>query len=132
LVETDEDTVSDGEIVDYSASLMDLAGNTGRNVRVHRFPVQDRSVPDIDVMKNILDIIDTEIAEGKLVYVHCLGGLGRTGTVVGCWLARHGIAVGEAALAHIAELRRDEEYSQIASPQTWEQCEYVKNWLPGQ
>ncbi|MFZ5949388.1 MAG: fused DSP-PTPase phosphatase/NAD kinase-like protein [Candidatus Rifleibacteriota bacterium] len=32
------------------------------------------------------------MAAGKPVYVHCWGGLGRTGVVVGCWSRRHGEA----------------------------------------
>ena len=35
------------------------------------------------------------------VYVHCWGGIGRTGTVVGCWLVRHGMT-GDEALAEFA------------------------------
>ena len=36
------------------------------------------------------------------VYVHCWGGIGRTGTTVGCWFVRHG-RTGDQALAEIAE-----------------------------
>lgn len=32
------------------------------------------------------------LAAGQTVYVHCYGGIGRTGTVVGCWLVRHGLS----------------------------------------
>ena len=49
-------------------------------------------------LKHILDEIDGAILNGKTVYVHCLGGIGRTGTVVGCYLVRHGIAAGGKAL----------------------------------
>ena len=41
-------------------------------------------------MAGILDAIDAALDGGKTVYVHCWGGIGRTGTVVGCWLVRHG------------------------------------------
>ena len=34
--------------------------------------------------------------------MHCWGGVGRTGTTVGCWLVRHGRSGTEA----LAELRR--------------------------
>src|SRR3712207_6971239 len=43
-------------------------------------------------------------AEGGLPYVHCWGGIGRTGTVVGCYLVEHGMD-GEQAIAAIAEWR---------------------------
>ena len=52
-----------------------------------RFPIRDVSVPtDSSEMTAILDCIDAEIERGNLAYVHCWGGHGRTGTVVGCWL----------------------------------------------
>ena len=63
-------------------------------------------VPTIPHMTRILDEVDGALADGGSVYVHCWGGIGRTGTVVGCWLVRHGLDDGDA-VARIAELRRD-------------------------
>ena len=57
------------------------------------------------------------------------GGIGRTGTVVGCWLVRHGMT-GDEALAQIVEWWRGMEKARIhpRSPQTREQHAYVRNW----
>ena len=41
-------------------------------------------------MAGLLDAIDTAMRDGKTVYLHCWGGVGRTGNVVGCSLVRHG------------------------------------------
>ena len=57
----------------------------------------------------------------------CLGGVGRTGTVVGCWLARHG-TVGAAALERLTQLRQDTDNVGWASPETEEQVEMVLSW----
>ena len=46
-------------------------------------------------MTRILDDVDAALADGGAVYVHCWGGIGRTGTVVGCWLVRHGLDDGD-------------------------------------
>ena len=46
--------------------------------------------PARQAMVTILDTIDQAVADGRTVYVHCWGGVGRTGTVVGCYLVRHG------------------------------------------
>jgi protein-tyrosine phosphatase len=51
-----------------------------------RTPIRDGGCPTIDELRAILDRIDAELARGEVVYVHCGGGHGRTGTVVGCWL----------------------------------------------
>ena len=57
-------------------------------------------------MSRILDDVDAALADGRTVYVHCWGGIGRTGTVVGCWLMRHGLDEGDP-IRRIATLRRD-------------------------
>jgi protein-tyrosine phosphatase len=73
-------------------------------------------------MRAILDTIDAEMAAGRTVYVHCWGGIGRTGTVIGCWLVRHGTPA-EEALNEI-EARRGEP----GSPETAAQWAFVLNW----
>lgn len=42
------------------------------------------------------------IAAGRVVAVHCGGGLGRTGTLLACYLARRGLNPADA----IAQVRR--------------------------
>ena len=78
-------------------------------------------------MVTILDAIDDAVERGRIVYVHCYGGVGRTGTVVGCYLVRHGRS-GEEALAAIAEWRRNTPDGWRNSPETREQRELVLNW----
>ena len=64
-------------------------------------PIPDTGNPKPAQVESILDTIDTAIAAGRRVYVHCWGGIGRTGTIVGCYLVRHGLT-GDQALAEIA------------------------------
>lgn len=62
------------------------------------------------------------------MYIHCWGGVGRTGTMVGCWLARHGFA-GDAALAKLDELWGRCPKSRFRkSPETQQQRDYIVAW----
>jgi hypothetical protein len=101
--------------------------DAGLAPRVRRlpFPVPDFSVPTRAQLEEILDALDAELAAGRTVYLHCWGGRGRTGTVVGCWLARHGTP-GEAALVRVAELVGHDR-----SPETDEQRALVRRWPAG-
>lgn len=96
----------------------------------HRFPIRDMSVPDSpEGTIAILDAIDAHLQRGEVVYLHCWGGVGRTGVIVGCWLARHGYP-GEAALARLRELWQQCPKSAIKqSPETSEQVAYIRHWV---
>jgi|HubBroStandDraft_3_1064219.scaffolds.fasta_scaffold451738_1 hypothetical protein len=82
LTETDE-------LDPYSTDLLQEESKTaGRPVPSHRrFGIRDVSVLDHDAgYDEIVEHIRNELDAGKRVYVHCWGGKGRTGTVIGCWL----------------------------------------------
>ncbi|MEX2645336.1 MAG: hypothetical protein WD249_03645 [Gaiellaceae bacterium] len=92
---------------------------------VHRrFPVPDIACPLADQVAAILDYIDERLAQG-VVYLHCRGGCGRTGVVVGCWLVRQG-ASPEDALARVHELTR--ALWSKPCPETRAQIEMVTAW----
>jgi hypothetical protein len=100
-----------------------------KGVTHKRFPIRDLSVPASSQQTiAILDAIDENIRQGKLVYVHCWGGIGRTGTIVGCWLARHE-QPGQAALDRLHELwEQCPKSAYRRSPETWEQEQYILGW----
>lgn len=85
-------------------------------------------------MEIILDAIDAEIdGRNSPTFVHCSDGHGRTGTVIGCYLARHGIAVGKDAIARIGELRAPHpELAEHKSPANIVQERLVTRWKPDQ
>jgi protein-tyrosine phosphatase len=99
-------------------------------VRRIRAPIPDFSVPTEGEMIRILDLIDAALVRDEVVYVHCWGGRGRTGTVVGCHLVRHGLEPAEA-LERIARLRRRVPDRHVPSPEAAEQIAMVRSWRPG-
>lgn len=93
-------------------------------------PIVDMGTTTIPHMSRILDDVDAAIADGETAYVHCWGGIGRTGTVVGCWLMRHRLDSGDP-IRRIAELRRGVADAHVPSPQTPAQRAMVREWKPG-
>lgn len=113
----------------YVATLRELAGEQGVQVSWERFGIRDVSTCEPDHMRRILDTIDARLAEGYATYVHCWGGVGRTGMVVGCWLVRQG-RDGEEALRHVQELFGTvaKSHRHRSSPETDAQREVVRTW----
>ena len=99
----------------------------GKRTEYYRFPIIDRNIPNVSVMKDILDLIDQKISDERLVYTHCFRGLGRTGIVVACYLIRHGMT-NQEALAYIPHLRKGVAGDFRASPETEIQRQFVLNW----
>ena len=77
-----------------------------------------------------VQLLVQRLPQGGIVYVHCWGGVGRTGLVVGCHLARHGV-VGPAALERITELRRGAADEHRQSPENALQEAMVLGWPAG-
>ena len=115
------DLTEEGELDSY-AEMLQAATH-------HRFPIHDVSIPDSpETTKTILDTIDQLISQGKTVYVHCWGGVGRTGLIIGCWLARHGEG-GKAAFNQLQQLwRKCPKSAYRNSPETEDQKHYILNW----
>jgi hypothetical protein len=115
----------------YSSILSDVALDHGLKVDWKNHPISDMATPSISLMIQILDEIDDAISRGGVVYVHCFAGIGRTGTVVGCYLVRHGLP-GEVAIEQIAHLRKDLPNWWHTSPEVPDQMEFIRNWKIGQ
>jgi len=120
----------DGQLfLQYESILVELAVECRLPVpRCFRFPIPDCGVPSRSQMREILDTIDGARAERRPVFVHCWGGKGRTGTVVGCWLLRHHLAKPETVLAKIKQLRVTDAAAHQPSPETRQQIAFVQSW----
>jgi len=120
------------QFVPYEDKLETLAEQRGKVIEIMRHPLATNQPPTEEEMALILDAIDAEIdGRNSPTYVHCSDGHGRTGLVVGCYLARHGIAVGKDAITKIHELRSPyPELAEHRSPANIVQERMVTRWKP--
>lgn len=132
LMEADEENWDGEPFVPYEDQIKPFSASVGHAVSFNRMPIRDLDVPSTQEMRQILNRIDQSVEDEKPIYFHCWGGRGRTGTVAGCFMARHGIALGQSALQRIEELRKNTEDYDKPSPQTPEQCYMVSSWVEGE
>ena len=126
-IDTFIDLTESGERPPYNMHLHTQRRKRSRRSEYYRFPIPDKNVTSLEHMQEILDLIDSEVFEGRSVYIHCFRGLGRTGIVVGCLLSRHGM-VGEKALERIPEIRKGVAGDFRKSPENEAQRRFVVDW----
>jgi ADP-ribosylglycohydrolase len=108
-----------------------------KRVSLEGLPIEWRSAPmgdgsaDQESLRRALGELDALLAAGRNVYVHCVGGLGRTGTVVGSYLAEKGLARADEASTLVAALRASTDSPASASPETEAQRRLVASRRPG-
>lgn len=128
-------TEADEKLEPYEGLLRERAAHLGlpaESVRYRRFPIRDVSVPSAKRLAEVLAALDDSAAAGRRAVVHCHGGIGRTGTVVGCHLRQHFGLSADEALARIAEEWQtvEKNYRAPYSPETAEQVAYVRSFEP--
>lgn len=123
------DLTAPGETESYLPALKEAARALGRTIHYRRFPIGDYGLPAREEMRTILTAIDEALSAGGKIYLHCFGGIGRTGTTVGCYLAEHGLS-GAQALAELARRWQNVPKAQRHphSPETLEQENFIRNW----
>jgi predicted ATP-grasp superfamily ATP-dependent carboligase/protein-tyrosine phosphatase len=90
------------------------------NASYFHVPMFDHEPPDTQSILRACDIIDEELNKGHVVLVHCEGGIGRSGTVLACWLIRQKGIEAETAISMIRKLRPGSiEESQVESVQNF-------------
>ena len=123
------DLTSHNELPHYEPILKEQARIYRTEIQHLRFSIGDFGLPTHTGMITTLNAIDSALGAGRKIYVHCWAGVGRTGTVIGCYLVRHG-KTGQQALRQIAEWCQDVPKCgrHTRSPETDEQVKFILDW----
>ena len=133
LLEAGFDTFIDltkpNETMPYVGILLEEAKVHEAKVTHQRFAIGDFGLPTPEQMNSILAAIEAGLQAGHKIYLHCWGGIGRTGTTVGCYLVRHG-KTGVEALDQLSTWWRSVPKSRYypRSPETAAQMNFILHW----
>ncbi len=114
------DLTEEGELASYHEYLP-------KNCCHCRFPIRDVSVPEecksvYELMKYIDNVLSNP---DNKIYIHCWGGVGRTGLIVGCYYVYRGETYKEA-LTHLRDSYKQCHKSEHRpTPETREQEDFI-------
>jgi protein-tyrosine phosphatase len=124
-IETIFDLTSEGERISYAERWREIGEERKRPLRRSHYPIADGEALDPEEFAAIIAELERELAANRKVYIHCFGGRGRTGTLVGIWYVSIGRTADEA-LALIAEARRGTKKEHQSSPETEVQIDAIR------
>lgn len=60
-----------------------------KNVKYLHVPTEDFSAPDMEQIDEAIKFIQNRLENNEPVMVHCAAGIGRTGTILACYLVKY-------------------------------------------
>lgn len=118
------DLTEENELAPYSQYL-------SKDCVHYRFPICDVSIPDeCESVYVLMQYIDTVLTNSdNMIYIHCWGGVGRTGIIVGCYYVYHGETY-EQALIHLREsFKQCPKSERRKTPETSEQEDFIRKFF---
>ena len=119
------DLTEEGELRPYDQML-------ASPIQHIRFPIQDVSIPaNIESVKDLIGQIHGILNESdrNKVYIHCWGGVGRTGTIVGCLLShQHNYDFEETMNALTRAFSDCPKSAYRETPETKEQRDFIARY----
>lgn len=114
------DLTEEGELEPYAHLLPE-------GVVHRRFPIADVSVPEnhADVAELLMYIDQVLSSEASKVYVHCWGGVGRTGTIIGCYYVHKGCDFVSALVRLRESFKQCPKSERRKTPETLEQEKFI-------
>jgi protein-tyrosine phosphatase/nicotinamidase-related amidase/aminoglycoside phosphotransferase (APT) family kinase protein len=92
------------EELEWAGAKDIAAGAKTRGIEFRLVPVRDQSAPGLEDARALVAWILAAVDAGDTVVLHCMGGLGRTGTVAACALTSRGLSA-EQAIATVRKSR---------------------------
>ncbi|MDR0362617.1 MAG: dual specificity protein phosphatase family protein [Planctomycetota bacterium] len=85
-----------GAVVSLTEEALDEKMLAKYGVMPLHLPIQDFTPPTQEQMDAFVRYVDERLAEGRKVAVHCHAGMGRTGTMLACYLMSRGMSAADA------------------------------------
>lgn len=92
------------EFEHYGVDMLEKA-YVSRDFDVLYAPIPDQGVTSLDDMHRIVDWIAARIRNNQKVLLHCVGGLGRSGTAAACYLIKYADRKPDDAIAEVRAAR---------------------------
>ncbi len=97
-----------------------------------RFPIRDVNVPkSVEAVHQLIDKMECLMQQDGYTYIHCWGGVGRTGTIVACYEARQmeEPTLEKALAAMRSRFSKMPKASHRRAPETQEQIDFVRRFV---
>lgn len=119
------DLTEEGELRPYAHLLPEEAS-------YYRFPIVDCGAPkSVESVHQLMHRIDELKQQEGFIYIHCWGGVGRTGTIIACYLARQ---LKKQTLDETLQALRN-QFSEMPksayrkTPETKEQMDFIEKFV---
>jgi atypical dual specificity phosphatase len=83
-------------VLSLTEAPLDLAPIREFQVEYLHVPIDDFTAPTAQQIEEAVKFLGDQFNEGHGVLVHCLAGIGRTGTILACFLVSQGMSANEA------------------------------------